>query len=262
MAKQKGPIYFTGSRGGLCFYELDGAYYVRRKSTLSGKRVKRDPKFALTMVYAGIMGRASKIAAAVYHMIPLEERVHTFYRILTGAAMTLLKQGVEADLVRAMLEQEFLARKKVLAGLVEEEGMEVVSEDPACEGIAVEARRCEAKAVAVEMMACNVTKAMAVETMACEAMADTEMMTTEKAVSTTARPSMGEHTGCSPMTGNASGKPPGATPRRVKPGKIPRVIKHPQRIGIRVDGLHVAADGLLQYLTLHTRTYRKRERNA
>ncbi len=177
--KQKGQVHFTGSTDGLCFYEMNGSYYIRRKSSLCGKRVKRDPKFALTMVYAGIMGRASKIASAVYRLIPVEERVHALYRTLTGAAMQLLKQGMEWDKVLATLKQEFL------------------------------------EAVAVERVA----------------------------------------------EGKDSGRQQ-AGGFHVKSGRKLRSIKHPRRIGIRVEGLHLQAKGLLRYVTPHSERLRRVEGNV
>ena len=60
MAKQIGPHFITGTYHNLCFYEMQGRYFVRMKSSLSRKRVKTDPKFAVTMAYAGLLGKASK----------------------------------------------------------------------------------------------------------------------------------------------------------------------------------------------------------
>ena len=111
MAKQKGPVYFTGCSGGITFYSMDGKYYQRRKSSLSGKRVKRSAAFKRTMEYAGLLGRASKLAAAVYRNLPKAERQHELYRELTGQAMQLLKQGMENALVTGQLQQ-YVAIKK------------------------------------------------------------------------------------------------------------------------------------------------------
>jgi hypothetical protein len=38
MAKQAGDIFITGTIDDLCFYKMDGAYYVRLKSSLTGKK--------------------------------------------------------------------------------------------------------------------------------------------------------------------------------------------------------------------------------
>lgn len=91
MAKQTGPNVFTGRRGDLLGYRMAGGHYVRIISSLTSKRVKKDPAFRLTMQYAALLGKASKIASAIYRL--LEKQEHGFYRKLTGMAMQLLKQG-------------------------------------------------------------------------------------------------------------------------------------------------------------------------
>lgn len=110
MPRQQGPVYYTGTRGDLCFYEMDGKHLVRRKSTLSGKRVKHDPAFALTRVYADLMAQASRIASAVYRTIPRHERQHVLYLTMTGAAQRMLKQGVAAADISTRLQQAYLQK--------------------------------------------------------------------------------------------------------------------------------------------------------
>lgn len=106
MARQLGPLFFTGCMGDLCFYKLDGQYYVRMKSSLSSKRIKKDPRFRLTMLHAGLMGQASKIASAVYRSLPEDKRVHALYRSLTGRALRLLKEGWSVDDVKTRLQKD------------------------------------------------------------------------------------------------------------------------------------------------------------
>jgi len=93
MAKQAGPFYITGCIENICFYHLMGDYYARMKSSLDAKRIKNDPAFSETRRYAELLGRASKIASAVYNELPKEKRKHRLYRKLTGRAMKLLKGG-------------------------------------------------------------------------------------------------------------------------------------------------------------------------
>jgi hypothetical protein len=83
---------------------MNGQYYARKKSSLSGKRVKRDPKFENTRRYAGYMAQASQIAAAVYRSLPKEERQHALYREMTGKALQLLKEGLEEAAIRERLQ--------------------------------------------------------------------------------------------------------------------------------------------------------------
>jgi hypothetical protein len=53
MAKQVGPHYLEGTIGDVTYYALDGQHLARKKSSLTGKRVKKDPSFANTRRYAG-----------------------------------------------------------------------------------------------------------------------------------------------------------------------------------------------------------------
>ena len=106
MAKQTGPNPFIGRRGNLQGYQMAGKHYVRIVSSLTGKRVKKDPAFRQTMRNAGLLGQASRIASAIYGRLPAKE--HGFYRKLTGMAMQLLKQGKTAADAFEQLEREFM----------------------------------------------------------------------------------------------------------------------------------------------------------
>ena len=88
MATQIGLLQIIGTVGGICFYRMDGKYYARKKSNLSGERVKSDPVFAETMRYAKRMGSASKIASVLYRQIvPQGERSRERYREVVGMVM-------------------------------------------------------------------------------------------------------------------------------------------------------------------------------
>jgi len=112
MPKQKGPVYYTGTHGDACFYKMDGQYYVRKKSSLSGKQVKNAPSFELTRVYADLLAQASRLAAAVYRLLPKEQKKLTLYRAMTGEALRMLKQGVDAGVISTQL-QAYCAPKVV-----------------------------------------------------------------------------------------------------------------------------------------------------
>ena len=77
-----------GTINGICFYCLDGEFYARAKSSLSGERVKTDPAFAETMRYAQRMGSASTIASEIYKMIvPQHERSRDRFREMVRMVM-------------------------------------------------------------------------------------------------------------------------------------------------------------------------------
>jgi hypothetical protein len=98
MAKQiAGLCFLEGTFDELTFYKMEGKYYVRVKSSLTGKRVKTSPEFRLTMCYANLMGRASKIGSAIYKALPANWRQSWMYRSFTGEAFTLLKENPYTD---------------------------------------------------------------------------------------------------------------------------------------------------------------------
>jgi len=105
MAKQEGPFFITGIIGPVCFYRLCEKYYVRTKSSLSGVRVKKDPAFAKTMAYAGLLKEASLLASSVYRALSDDKRQHALYRQLTGTAMRLLKEGKSIAETRELLNR-------------------------------------------------------------------------------------------------------------------------------------------------------------
>ena len=105
MAWFKGIPPVTGTFGMVCIYKMHGRYFMRSRSSLTGKRVKRDPAFRKTMEYAALLGKASRIGSAVYAGLPADQKQHALYRKLTGEAMTWLKYGWQQEEVLQWLQQ-------------------------------------------------------------------------------------------------------------------------------------------------------------
>ncbi|NII29870.1 hypothetical protein HB364_32630 [Pseudoflavitalea sp. X16] len=106
MAKYTGIPPITGTIGPICIYKMYGQYYLRTRSSLTGKRVKKDPAFRKTMQYAALLAKASRIGSAVYAALPADRKQHSLYRKLTGEAMTWLKyQWTEEDVTAYLLKQ-------------------------------------------------------------------------------------------------------------------------------------------------------------
>ncbi|PWV50411.1 hypothetical protein [Chitinophaga sp. S165] len=105
-----GPPPFIGTQDNLTIYLMNGEYIIRTKSSLTGKRVKRDPAFAKTMMYAGWLKQGARIASHIYRQLSDDKRVYKRYRELTGKAMLLLKEGFDADNVITMLEAVYLSQ--------------------------------------------------------------------------------------------------------------------------------------------------------
>jgi len=109
MAKQTGIFKIIGTIGDITFYEMDGEFYARKKSSLDGKRVKKDPKFKRTMEEAIGFGKASTATRAVYWALPEELRVHGFYGRLTGRMRRLMREGKSAQEAQLQLLRELCA---------------------------------------------------------------------------------------------------------------------------------------------------------
>ena len=102
---------YTGTIGPVCIYKMYGRYYLRSASSLDGKRVKKDPAFRKTMMYAALLAKASRIGSAVYAALPPDRKQHALYRKLTGEAMTWLKylwteEDIQAYLLKQYAQQE------------------------------------------------------------------------------------------------------------------------------------------------------------
>jgi hypothetical protein len=97
MAKQCGPVFLERTWDDLTFYKMDGKYYVRIKSRLTRKRVKEGKEFAMTMVYANLLGAASKIASSIYSGLPQNWRQFWMYQSFTGEAMKMMEEGATAQ---------------------------------------------------------------------------------------------------------------------------------------------------------------------
>ncbi len=114
MARQIGTYKITGTVDEICFYKMNGKYYARLKSSLTGKRVKKDPAFANTMRYAGLLAEASKIASAIYRQLVPEQKEKGLYKRMTGQAMRLLKESHCPEIVKALMERSYTPPMAVL----------------------------------------------------------------------------------------------------------------------------------------------------
>ena len=104
MAKQL-TGFITGTIENLCFYKMEGQYYVRMKSSLSRKRVKKSAAFKRTMESAGQLAAASVIASGVYRKMVKEKRKVDCYRKMVGMAKLLLQGGTDKEKITGQLSR-------------------------------------------------------------------------------------------------------------------------------------------------------------
>ena len=101
MATQIGLLRITGTVCDICFYRMDGIYYARKKSSLSGERVKKDPAFKETIRHASLFAKASSIGSKVYKVLYPGTKNRELYQELTGRASCLFQKGLSEEEVYA-----------------------------------------------------------------------------------------------------------------------------------------------------------------
>ena len=92
--------------GHLLFYRVKDRYFVRRKSQLTGDRVKTSKEFTKTMDSAHRLKTASQLAASIYNELPEAWKMYDLYRKLTGLAIRLQKEGKTVTEIRPLLEKQ------------------------------------------------------------------------------------------------------------------------------------------------------------
>jgi hypothetical protein len=90
----------------LYFYysPVSGKNIVRRFTSLTGARVKKDAAFKGFRESGNRMKEASPIAASLYKMIPAEIKQYALYRLLTGEALKMLKAGLDSATITKTLK--------------------------------------------------------------------------------------------------------------------------------------------------------------
>jgi hypothetical protein len=107
-AINKSDIVFIGNAGGICGYMSHGINIIRKSSSLTGKRTKKDPAFKGFRNSSNRMKEASPIAASLYNLLAKDQKVYTLYRTLTGEALKMIKQGLEKEIIIARLKERYI----------------------------------------------------------------------------------------------------------------------------------------------------------
>jgi hypothetical protein len=106
------PPPFTGTKNGVTVYRLRDPelYYVRLQSSITGKRIKKDPVFKGFRNSAVRLRDGSRIASKIYRLLPVKK--HSMYREITGKAILMLKGGLKEDVITDRLMNEYLPKPK------------------------------------------------------------------------------------------------------------------------------------------------------
>jgi hypothetical protein len=112
MAKRLTYNIITGNdrRLRMCFYY--SPYFDlniwRSGSSLTGERTKKDPAFKGFRQSSSRLKEASPIAASLYKGVPEQLKQYALYRTLTGEAIKMLKEGMEAAFITETLKKKYI----------------------------------------------------------------------------------------------------------------------------------------------------------
>ncbi|MFI5124735.1 MAG: hypothetical protein ACHQDF_05370 [Chitinophagales bacterium] len=94
----------------MCFYY--SPYFdqniLRRGSSLTGERTGKDPAFKGFRQSSSRLKAASPIAASLYKLAPKQVKQYALYRTLTGEAIKMLKEGMEAAVITETLKKKYI----------------------------------------------------------------------------------------------------------------------------------------------------------
>jgi hypothetical protein len=90
------------------YSRVSGKNIVRRCTSLTGERVKKDAAFRGFRESGNRMKEASPIAASLYKMVLVEIKQYSLYRLLTGEALKMLKAGKDLAIINETLKQIYI----------------------------------------------------------------------------------------------------------------------------------------------------------
>lgn len=93
MAKQTGPVFIEGTLGGITFYNRQGTWVARKKTSLNKKRVSTDPAFEASRRASAGFGVAAKLAKIIYWQLPVKKRGRGVIGKITGLVNGMLQKG-------------------------------------------------------------------------------------------------------------------------------------------------------------------------
>ena len=114
MAKQVGDIKITDTIDVICFYKMEGKYFVRMKSSLTAKRFWRDKAFEGSKRSCTRFASGTRLASRLYKSIEREKRFYPLFCSLKTRAIELIRKGLsEEDVINALHSylQEAIGKK-------------------------------------------------------------------------------------------------------------------------------------------------------
>ena len=108
MPRQVGEYKFIGTFDGLTCYEMENEFWVRRKSSLTAKKVRTHKSFAGTRRSAALLAKASKLSSYLYFHLPKEKKSRELFRTITGEIKLMLKHGFEESDIHSWFATTYL----------------------------------------------------------------------------------------------------------------------------------------------------------
>lgn len=87
--------FLVGTYDDITFYKMEGNYYARMKSSLTGKKFRTHKAFEGSRRSCNRFGRGNKLASMVYKEIPEENRKYDVFCSMKSAAIAMIKAGKE-----------------------------------------------------------------------------------------------------------------------------------------------------------------------
>ena len=97
MARQAGDIRRVGTEDNLCFYKMLDEYFIRKKSSLTGKKFWKNKCFEASRKSCSRFGKGNVLASSVYQHFQKQKEL---WFSLKKAAIAGIKEGkVEQDIL-------------------------------------------------------------------------------------------------------------------------------------------------------------------
>jgi hypothetical protein len=113
MAKQCGPILFEGSLGNVTGYQVNGRFYIKRKSGVARKRILSSERFSNTRRNASWFAKAQKLAREIYLEMKRIQKSklknqNRWYELRNRAQELVRKELPETEIL-GILRKEFVS---------------------------------------------------------------------------------------------------------------------------------------------------------
>jgi len=107
MARQVGELKLVGRVENFCCYKMGGNYFIRMRSSLSGKCFWKNKAFEGSRRSCQLMAKASPLASRLYKRLPQEKKGRPVYQALTGKVKLLIRQGFSEATIVAWFEAQY-----------------------------------------------------------------------------------------------------------------------------------------------------------